>query len=132
MSTGQQPDFIVIDDDLVNNKICERCIQIRFPGASIKAFTDPNDGIAHLRDAYASKDANTAILFLDLNMPDLSGWDVLERIGEMPGETRARFKTFILTASVDERDKQKAYVNPLVAGFVEKPITLHFRTLFPG
>jgi CheY-like chemotaxis protein len=132
MPNNRQPDFIVIDDDPVNNKICERCIKIRFPGANIRTFLDPIDGIAHLKEVYSSPEANNAILFLDINMPNLSGWDVLEKIAELPGDTKAHFKTFILSSSVADEDKQKAYNNPLVAGFVEKPITLHLRTLFPG
>src|SRR5947208_3413248 len=112
----QSPDFIVIDDDPVNNKICERCIQIRFPGASVKTFTNPIEGFEHLEHEYSHPEARNAILFLDINMPFLSGWDVLDKMEQLPDATRRRFKTFILSSSVADEDKQRAYNNPLLSG----------------
>lgn len=132
MNAGQSPDFVVIDDDPVNNKICERCVQIRFPNAQVRTFTDPAEGVVFLQAEYGGNSKRHAVLFLDINMPGLSGWDVLDQIAATDDNTRVYVKTFILSSSVAEEDKQRAYSNPLVSGFVEKPITLHFRTLFPG
>jgi CheY-like chemotaxis protein len=124
MTQTALPDFMVIDDDPVNNKICSIIINKQFPGKQIDSFTDPEVGLAFISDKYASQETNNVILLLDINMPVLTGWDVLERFGKMEDHIRQRFKIFILSSSVDHYDKQKAKNNKLVSGYIEKPLTI--------
>ncbi|MBB6459307.1 response regulator [Flammeovirga kamogawensis] len=61
------------------------------------------------------------ILFLDLNMPGLDGWQVLDEL-----ENRGivdHFKIFILSSSVNPQDKQKANDHPKVCSYIEKPLS---------
>lgn len=124
MTQQELPDFMVIDDDPVNNKICSIIIHKQYPGKSIDSFTDPEAGLAFITKKYGVPDANKAILLLDINMPVLTGWDVLERFSKMDDNIKDKFKIFILSSSVDHYDKQKAKNNKLVSGYIEKPLTL--------
>ena len=116
-------DFILIDDDNLNNIICQKIILKMYPNANIKTFTDPNIGLRHIHTIYGGKDANDAFLFLDINMPTLMGWDVLDEIISFPETLRNRMKIFMLTSSVDPRDKKRADNNHHLWGFIEKPLT---------
>jgi CheY-like chemotaxis protein len=124
MENKTVPRFIVIDDDPINNHICSKYIQIVFPGSDIKTFTDPQEGLDHISSAYTASSPNETILFLDINMPVLSGWDVLDRFAHFSDAVKKQFKIFILSSSVAITDKEKANKNPLVTGFIEKPLTI--------
>lgn len=59
------------------------------------------------------------VLLLDLNMPVLSGWDVLEI---MTKESHS-IPTWILSSSINPRDKTRSQSYKLVRGFLVKPLT---------
>lgn len=125
-------DFIVIDDDPVNNRICNIIVERMYAGKHIKAFTDPEEGLAYIEEKYKG-DGNNAILLLDINMPILSGWDVLERFERLPEDVRKKFTIYILSSSVDIYDKQKAESSKLVSGYIEKPLTMvRVKEFFPA
>ena len=71
--------FIVIDDDGINNKLCRLNIEKIYPQASIETFTDPRVGFDHIVTKYGpDQDNGNAILLLDISMPDINAWDFLE------------------------------------------------------
>lgn len=124
MAQNELPDFMVIDDDPVNNKICSIIIQKLYPGKQVTSFTDPEAALAFIPEKYGAADANKVILLLDINMPILNGWDVLDRLEVMPTAITDLFRIFILSSSVDLYDKQKAQSNKLVSGYIEKPLSM--------
>jgi CheY-like chemotaxis protein len=119
----KQHTYIVIDDDEFNNLICKTIIHGVHADAKIETFSDPNIGLRHMHAAYNTSDAGNAILLLDINMPTLLGWEVLDEIKNFPEEVKNRFKIFMLTSSLNPDDKQRAIGNPLLWGFIEKPLT---------
>jgi response regulator of citrate/malate metabolism len=62
------------------------------------------------------------LMFLDINMPVLNGWEFLKKYLEMyPDRTD---KIVILSSSIDFQDRQKAEEFPIISGFLEKPLTI--------
>lgn len=62
------------------------------------------------------------VIFLDINMPGLSGWQFLERYQSQLCEGIRRPFIFILTTSINSRDEKKAADIGLVDGFLTKPL----------
>ncbi len=117
------PHFIAIDDDRIDNMICLKMICKVLPGANVQTFTDPEKGLEYLLLASSHVSQPGIILFLDINMPTLSGWQVLEEINTFPENARKKIKTYILSSSINPEDKKKADNNPLVRSFIQKPLT---------
>lgn len=117
------PDFIIIDDDPVNNLICTRIIEIVYPGASVKSYTNPVISLEEMRGKYSEENAGEVVVFLDINMPELSGWEVLNAFDTFPEDVKKHFTIFILSSSVDAMDKQKASKSSYVSGYVAKPLS---------
>lgn len=61
------------------------------------------------------------VIFLDLNMPIMDGWEFLDEFGKISRERGIRI--YILSSSVDSRDLERAKKYDIVSGFIAKPLT---------
>ena len=133
MGNQAVPRFVVIDDDSINNHICVNAARIVLPGTDIRTFTDPQEGLDYILSTYSLPGMGETILLLDINMPVLSGWDVLDRFTDFPEAIKKQFTIYILSSSVADMDRQKADDTQLVSGFIEKPLSVRqLQAMFPG
>jgi len=116
-------DFIVIDDDPINNMICFKIIELTIPGCDVRTFTNPEKGLDHIRRNYPTKNEKGTILFLDINMPGITGWNVLEKIETFAAAAKDMISIYMLSSSVDLSDKEKADNHPMVNGYITKPLS---------
>ena len=123
MSVDKLERILLIDDDAGNNTVSRIFLKRVVVETEIVAFTDPVKGLQYIATEYATKPVKT-ILLLDINMPVLSGWDVLEQFTEFPDEIKKHFTIYILTSSINIDDKQRAATHPLVNTYIEKPMTI--------
>ncbi len=114
--------FIVVDDDRSNNLICEYTLRRFSASTDIKTFLDPEVALEHISN-YSTLQVNTpTVLFLDINMPVLDGWEFLEIFENFTDNIKQQFTIYILSSSIDLRDLERADKNPLVTGFLSKPL----------
>jgi two-component system chemotaxis response regulator CheY len=114
--------FILIDDEVCSNKISEAFIKRMYPDAEIVDFLSPLQALLYINSEYTIHPVPTAIL-LDINMPELNGWQVLEKLQEVPLPVKESLTVFMLSSSIDPKDKQKAQEYPLIKGYIEKPLS---------
>lgn len=114
--------FILIDDEVYSNKISRTFIKKMYPNAEIVDFLSPLEGLQYIDDEYKERTIPTAIL-LDINMPELNGWEVLEKLHEFPLYIKESLSVYMLSSSIDPKDKQKAEEHPLIKGYIEKPLS---------
>lgn len=114
--------FIVVDDDAVNNLICRKVINHVFPKADLQIFVNPETALTYIKSIYSESFEKATILFLDINMPVLSGWDFLEEFENFDKHIKEQLKIYMLSSSIDELDKERATKNKNVSGYIEKPL----------
>ncbi len=115
--------FIIIDDDPHNNMLCRFIIKTITKEVEVLDFTLPREGFEFIQDFYGKKETNCrTILFLDINMPVMSGWDFLEKYAGLNARIQNQITIYILSSSVDWSDKEKASTNPFVKDYVIKPL----------
>ncbi|CAN5739558.1 response regulator [soil metagenome] len=119
MSTVKK--FIVVDDDNINNMLCSFIIETVYTDAAIISFTRPTEALTYIEQEYNTKDGN-ALLFLDINMPIMNGWEFMEAFEKFSDLIKEHISVYIVSSSVDTRDKEKADANPLIKGFFSKPL----------
>lgn len=68
-----------------------------------------------------SKDGENYLLLLDINMPEVSGWDICNQIKN--SEYKGQYQVVIITSSIDRADREKSLDYPFIKGFVTKPVS---------
>jgi len=115
--------FILVDDDDFNNKLHDIVIKrIVGKGAAIEIFTEPEKGLEFIQKNYTESSDHT-IVFLDVDMPRINGWDFLVLYEEFSDEVKMQISIYILSISLDQYDRNKAISNKNVRGFISKPLT---------
>jgi len=121
--------FLIVDDDPENNMLSKMVLKRILGEVEITDFVEPEAGLEYIESQFAKEaEGEKIVLFLDINMPTMSGWEFLDKFAAMVHTIIEQFCIYILSSSVDPRDIQRANENPLVAGIIEKP--LDRKTLF--
>jgi CheY-like chemotaxis protein len=115
--------FIVVDDDIVSNLICQKIINHVFPKTDVQTFINPEKVLIYIKSIYANSNGKATILLLDINMPILSGWDFLEEFEYFNSHIKGQIKIYMLSSSREPQDKDRASKNKNVYGFIEKPLS---------
>lgn len=102
----------LIDDQPISNFITKKLLELEGYQGTIKDFTDPTVAFQNV-----AKEEN-ALIFLDLNMPVMNGWDFLEAIKDR----KINHQIIILTSSTSQLDKAKAGEYPCVIKYMVKPM----------
>ncbi len=116
--------FVVIDDDTINNMVCKAAIKSATGGKLAVCYNNPAEGLNYFEKEYIFlKKEHHTILFLDLNMPEMSGWEWLEKYNNFPDVVKEKVTIYILSSSVNPIDIDQAHSNRLVKNYVVKPLT---------
>lgn len=104
--------IMLVDDQEISNFIMKKVIEITRPEASVVEFTKPSSALEAI-DA-----ERPDIIFLDLNMPDMNGWDFLHKMDELSIGN----KVAIVTSSTSREDMEATKSFQNVIDFLVKPI----------
>ncbi|MFC3417484.1 response regulator [Algoriphagus hitonicola] len=115
-------DILLVDDDLDTLFLHEILIKKSGLNPSPKKF----DSGKKIIDFLKSTPPNTEkyLIFLDIYMTDINGWDVLNFIETL--KLYSNLKVMLLSSSVNFEDKRKAMDYPSVIEYIEKPLMLHY------
>lgn len=115
--------FLLVDDDPVNNYLTKMILKKSFEEVHVNDFTIPEDALEFIKSgpSHNPPDGKTT-LFLDINMPSISGWEFLEALELFEASIKEQYNIYILSSSVDPKDINRAKENQLVLDFIEKPL----------
>jgi len=103
----QQPVTIVmVEDDYGHAKLIEKNIRRAGVCNEIRHFSDGTSALDHLF-SMSDPDPGPVLVLLDLNLPDMSGTDILARL--KADESRRLTPVVVLTTTDDQREVQRCY-----------------------
>jgi two-component SAPR family response regulator len=112
------PDVIVIDDDAVVLFLHKLLIKRSSLPSNIRTFKKAEEALEFLNTgAYATP----VLIFLDINMPQCSGWEFLDQIEKIPNSDK--FFVVMVTSSINLSDRKKAEKFSRVIDYHEKPLS---------
>jgi CheY-like chemotaxis protein len=115
---------LLIDDDEATNFYHSIIVEEENADLYIQSVSSANEGLDFLlsRGAY-SDSPKPGIIFLDINMPGMTGWDFMEKYEELSNEIHDRAVVAMLTTSNNPDDRDRAAAIPAVKEFFHKPLT---------
>ncbi|MEO6675139.1 MAG: response regulator [Ginsengibacter sp.] len=113
--------YILVDDDPNNNIISNIMLEMVLGKVNVTTFEVPEAALSYIQNDF-SKILIPSILFLDINMPTLSGWEFLDEYKNFDEIIRNQISVYMLSSSVDQRDKERADANSIIKGFFTKPL----------
>jgi two-component system nitrate/nitrite response regulator NarL len=110
----------LVDDNEVDLFVQKRFIEMKQFAGNIVTFSSPSKALEVLT---SNPGHIPGILFLDLNMPMLNGFEFLERVRESSQELFNRLRVVVLTSSNSQMDRDRAFSFSNVIEFMPKPLT---------
>ena len=103
--------ILIADDDTQDTMLVRLAVKRAALGLRLESVTDGAEAIDYLlgRSQYADRQAHPfpSMMLLDLKMPRLGGFDVLQYVRSQPG--LRRLPIVIFSSSDDPKDIQRAY-----------------------
>ena len=109
---------IIVDDDPVILFLHKRLVTDNGWDNSPILFPNGSQTLAYLRDK--RNNGVTYFLLLDINMSEISGWELLDQINAHRLEG---IYVVIISSSVNSADRKRADLYDQVIAYLEKPIT---------
>lgn len=110
---------LLIDDNYIDNYVTRRILESGNFAEEIIVKQSANDAIASLKSGSVIPD----VIFLDLRMPTMNGFDFLREYDKLDIPDKKKVKIFMLSSSLDPNDVKKSGENKYITQFIHKPIT---------
>ncbi|GHB36847.1 response regulator [Mongoliitalea lutea] len=104
--------IVFVDDDRIQHMINRKNMLRLKEDLNLQFFENPFSAL----DWFASNDAD--LLILDVNMPEMKGWEFLDRLKVLNKTIEVK----MLTSSVDPDDIEISTQYNMVSGFLVKPL----------
>lgn len=123
MDTFKYKNVLLIDDSYIDNLINRKILDNNSYAETITVIDSPQEAFEFVSNALHSGTNIPEVIFLDLRMPLMNGFEFLKALMELPDLKPDLIKIFVLTSSLDPNDIKKIKENKLVSKFIGKPLT---------
>lgn len=113
---------MVIDDNPIDLYVAKVVMAGSGFAESVLCINSAREALAHLRSLGETPAEIPDFIFLDINMPEMTGFDFLDEYRHLPEDIRRKCIIMMLTTSLDETDRVRAEGNEFVKRFLNKPL----------
>ena len=89
--------------------------------SNIVVYEDGQEALDNLGSMIKSEEPYPEVIFLDLNMPIMNGWEFLDEFIKLPFTIKP--VVYIVSSSIGDRDIEKAKSYDIVKDFISKPLS---------
>lgn len=111
---------LLIDDSDIDLFIQRRFLEVYDFSNQLVAYKSASEALNWLK-SINGQDA-PEVIFLDLNMPEIDGFDFLNSFNTLPDKIRNTSRIVVLTSSNSSQDREQVFKNNSVIQFITKPL----------
>ncbi|MFY0672206.1 MAG: response regulator [Bacteroidia bacterium] len=112
----------IIDDDEIFRFILKKHIKNQNLADNILCFENGREAIEYIKTNRLENDNLPDVIFLDINMPIMDGWDFVMEYNELKKQIIKDATVFMISSSVDDRDISRANDSGVITEYVAKPV----------
>ncbi|WP_442589140.1 response regulator [Pedobacter sp. AW31-3R] len=112
----------LIDDDDIFVFLTKKTILKVSDHVEVEVFSDGYQAITHLNEIAGDKDALPDVIFLDLNMPVMDGWEFLAEYEQLYNSLAREIQLYIVSSSISPHEMERSANIPVVSAFIIKPL----------
>jgi CheY-like chemotaxis protein len=114
--------IFLIDDDPIFVHLTKKIINSTNCQYAISEFTDGEIAIHHLAEICDQMERLPDVIFLDLNMPVMDGWEFLNEYDTLSSKIKKDIALFIVTSSISPQEVERSKNYRTVTDFLIKPV----------
>jgi CheY-like chemotaxis protein len=115
--------ILLIDDDSISNFITEKLILREHFAQEVTSFLSGDAALVYLKNREEQRLPAPDLIFLDLNMPEMDGWEFMQAFKKLPQAFINHSRVFMLSSAVDAKDIVQARNMEEIEDFISKPLT---------
>lgn len=115
----------IIDDDKIYITLFKKIIETKNLCKNIIVFNNGKESIDYFEAALlnANEEDIPDLIFLDLNMPIMDGWQFLERFNKIKNQFKKTITLYVVSSSINPVDIKRSKLLPNVENYLIKPTT---------
>lgn len=114
---------MLVDDNQNDNFFHERAIKKANSKINVVIENSGINALKYLKSNRDNKLIEPSLIFLDINMPNMNGWDFLHEYNKLEKELQIDVVIIMLTSSDNEDDVARVKALDFVADYITKPLT---------
>ena len=112
----------VIDDDDIYQFLLKKELKHTNLVDKIQVFTDGQKAIEYFIENKESIELLPDVIFLDINMPIMNGWQSLEQFKQIQPKIAKEITIYLVSSSFDDRDINRSKEYTEVTDYIIKPV----------
>ncbi|WP_291089086.1 MULTISPECIES: response regulator [unclassified Flavobacterium] len=114
---------MIIDDNAVDLYIASRMVTSNQFADHVIGCLSGLEALVYLQNNGNNPDLLPQIIFTDIYMPLMTGFEFLESYDQLPQSVKAYCRVFMLSSSIDDSDIIRSQTDKNSGKFLVKPIT---------
>ncbi|TSE06756.1 response regulator [Aquimarina algiphila] len=115
---------LLIDDDRATNFFNERVVAKHSAFHKVNTVQSGMAALEYLNNVAQNTATKPNLIFLDINMPAMNGWEFLIEFSKLDEQIREGIKVILLSTSSNPDDVRASAKNHSVDDFINKPLSL--------
>jgi len=118
-----KPNVLLVDDNNIVNFISRKTMEDCDFAGHIAEYTSGQRALKYLERLAKNQEQIPDLIFLDIKMQLMDGFEFLDQFKKLPASVKEKSKIVMLTSSLLDNDRRRAFEHPQVIEFLNKPVT---------